>query len=174
MLTPGGHRRFAAADVDQLTHRRHAIRKFGPVERIWATHAMELTRKAIMERGSQAGLRDYDDAERAQHREMGQQLMRITAEYITAAVEDDGLLARAREIGQLYGQYAQTHGSGLTEALRASMFFRDTLVASALELPENVRIPAASQKRMLERINTVINEVQLGVADLFDAKSDTR
>ena len=48
MLTPGGHRRFAASDVDHISKRRRTTRRLGPVERIWANHALELTRQKLM------------------------------------------------------------------------------------------------------------------------------
>jgi hypothetical protein len=48
------------------------------------------------------------------------------------------------------------------------MFFRDTLVAAAVDLPANVRIPPASQLDMVRRISKVLNTAQLGVAEAWD------
>lgn len=174
MLTPGGHRRFADSDVARLGGRRHAVRGLGPVERIWAKEALERTRQAVSARqDDDSWLKHYDAASRDRNRLLGQQLMMITMRYLTDEFEDPSLVVEARTIGRQYGQNARTLGLSLTAALQASMFFRDTLVAAAVELPENVRIPPASQLEMLKRINAVLNTAQLGVAEAYSDEKDT-
>lgn len=168
MLTPGGHRRFAASDISHMSESRHSVRRLGPVERIWANQALEHTRREIMGQRADNWLDRYDDKSRDEHRRLGQHLMALTLQYLTAEDDSDDLLAEAGRIGNQYGESARRMGLPLTVALRASMFFRDTLVSAAILLPENVRIPPGSQARLLERINTVLNTVQLGVAEEFD------
>lgn len=168
MLTPGGHRRFAASDVAQLAARQQAHRRLGPVERLWAGQALEKTREEIASRQDSRWLQQYDEGARRQHREMGQELMSITLDFLTSEEEDDALIQKAREIGLRYGRNARQYGLSMSDALRASMFFRDTLLAAAVQLPKNVRIPPDSQMRLLNRINQVLNTVQLGMAEIFE------
>jgi excisionase family DNA binding protein len=168
-LTPGGHRRFAASDVRHIAARRHAVRKVGPVERIWADQALAMARKQLGAQESERWLQRHDGGARDRHRQMGQQLMGLILEYLTA--EDDGgpQLEQARKIGARYGETSRGLGLPLTDVLRAAMFFRDTLTTSAIQLPDNVRIPIESQVRLVTRISRIINEVQLGVADAYAA-----
>ena len=168
MLTPGGHRRFAASDVAALAERRHSIRRFGPVERIWAEKALSRTREMLSSAQDDRWLQRYDTDARDKHRRLGQELMMLTQEYLTTEDDDEAMIGRARDIGQQYGRHAKTLGLAVTQALRASMIFRDALVSTAVRLSENVRIPAASQARLLDRINHVLNAVQLGVVESYD------
>ena len=168
-LTPGGHRRFAASDVRHIATRRHAVRRVGPVERIWADQALALARKQLAAQESERWLQHYDGGARDRHRRMGQQLMGLILEYLTAEEDDGPQLGHARTIGAQYGEASRSLGLPLTDALRAAMFFRDTLTASAIQLPDNVRIPTESQVRLVARISRVVNEVQLGVADAYTA-----
>lgn len=174
MLTPGGHRRFAASDIAEMSESRHSVRRLGPVERIWANQALEHTRRQIMGRRNDQWLERHDERTREHHRRLGQNLMSLTLQYLTAEDDSDELLVEARRIGNQYGASARSMGLRLTDALRASMFFRDTLVSTAVLLPENVRIPAGSQARLLERINAVLNTVQLAVAEEFDSTGAAR
>jgi excisionase family DNA binding protein len=167
MVTPGGHRRFAASDVDNLGERRHHVRRIGPVERIWADHALKRTREAIMAQQGEPWLKEQDEAAREQNRILGQQLMAVTMRYLIAEGEDEGLLNEARSIGREYGRSARKTGLPIIDALQASMFFHDKLLAAAVELPDNVRIPPSSQLQMLNRINRVLNTAQLGVAGAY-------
>ena len=98
---------------------------------------------------------------------MGQQLMGLILEYLTAEDDDGPQLTQARKIGAQYGEASRELGLPLVDALRAAMFFRDTLTTSAIQLPDNVRIPTGSQVRLVTRINRIVNEVQLGVADAY-------
>jgi excisionase family DNA binding protein len=167
MLTPGGHRRFADSDVDHLGGKRHTVRGLGPVERIWAREALERTRQAITARHDDSWLKRHDAAARERSRVLGQHLMMITMRYLTEESENEGLVVEARTIGRQYGESARGLGLSLTSALQASMFFRDALVAAAVDLPENVRIPPASQLDIVKRISKVLNTAQLGVAEAY-------
>jgi excisionase family DNA binding protein len=167
MVTPGGHRRFAHSDVTHLGERRHTVSRVGPVERIWANHALTRTREAIMAQHGESWLEEQDGAGRDRNRLLGNQLMVVTMKYLIADEEDEGLLVEARSIGHQYGHSARETGLPIVVALQASMFFHDKLLAAAIELPDNLRIRPSSQLRMLSRINKVLNTAQLGVAGAY-------
>jgi len=168
-LTPGGHRRFAASDVRHIAARRHAVRKVGPVERIWADQALAAARQQLAAQESERWLKQHDGGARDRNRQMGQQLMALILDYLTSDDDDGPQLEQARIIGAHYGDASRDLGLPLTDALRAAMFFRDALTTSAVQLPENVRIPTGSQVRLVMRINRIVNEVQLGVAGAYAA-----
>jgi excisionase family DNA binding protein len=168
-LTPGGHRRFAASDMRHIAARRHAVRKVGPVERIWADQALAAARQQLVAQEGERWLKQHDGGARDRNRQMGQQLMGLILEYLTADEDDGPQLEQARTIGAHYGHASRDLGLPLTDALRAAMFFRDALTTSAVQLPENVRIPTGSQVRLVMRINRIVNEVQLGVAEAYAA-----
>ena len=168
-LTPGGHRRFAASDIRHIAARRHAVRKVGPVERIWADQALAAARQQLAAQESEPWLKQHDGGARDRNRQMGQQLMALILDYLTSDDDDGPQLEQAHTIGAHYGHASRDLGLPLTDALRAAMFFRDALTTSAVQLPENVRIPTGSQVRLVMRINRIVNEVQLGVAGAYAA-----
>lgn len=168
MLTPGGHRRFAASDVEHLSERRQTVRRVGPVERIWAEQALARTREELMAHSSDPWLERYDEETRDQHRMMGQKLMTVTQQFLTADDGIEALTEQAHVIGCEYGRYGIRQNQRLVDVLQASMFFRETLLAATVDLPENVRISAGSRALLLSRINAVLNTVQLGIVEVYD------
>ncbi len=60
-------------------------------------------------------------------------------------------------------------GLSLTEALEATMFFRDTVVETAIQLPRSTRKRSEANIRLLRRINRFMNSVQLAIAECYDA-----
>lgn len=168
MLTPGGHRRFAQSDIDQFAQNRHGLRRLSGIEQVWADRALTVTRQEIVAHRDAPWMITFDEATREQNRVMGRQLMALTLQYISNG-DDDRLIDEARRIGAAYGRTCQQIDMPLTDALQASMFFRDTMIESALQLPENVNIRPEANVRLLRRINTLLNAVHLAIAEVYDA-----
>lgn len=167
MLTPGGHRRFSTAVIAQFSQQRRTLSE-GSIETTWADQALTQTRQEIVVRGNQqTWITTMDDAARTQYRILGKQLLGLTMQYLSD--ENGGeILKEAANIGHQYGEIGLHARLPLTEALEASMFFRDMLMETALQLPENTRIKPDANMRLLRRINTLLNTVQLGIAEVYD------
>lgn len=168
MLTPGGHRRFAASDLVTFANERHGLRHVNDLEQMWASAALTQTRQEITTHQDEHWLATFDEDVRTRHRQLGQRLMGLTLRYLS---EDDGepLLQEARQIGEEYAQIALDASMPLTEAVEAAMFFRDTLVETALHLPEDTHVRPEASLRLLRRINRLLNVVQLAIAEVYDA-----
>jgi excisionase family DNA binding protein len=166
MLTPGGHRRFAADDVAQFAQRQRSPHS-GEIESGWADQALVQARQGLVVHRTQPWITTFDDDARHQYRVLGRQLLGLTMQYLSDENGGD-ILEEAAHIGQRYGEIGIQAGLPLTEALEASMFFRDMLMETALQLPENTHIKPEANVRLLRRVNTLLNVVQLGIAGVYD------
>lgn len=167
MLTPGGHRRFAARDLARFAEerrRRHGVQN---LTEVWADHALSETRRELVVHRDDQWLMGFDEQARDRHRALGRQLMGLTLRYL-AEENGEHLLQQARDIGQQYGELSLAAARPLSEALRASIFFRDTLVETALNLPDNIHVRPEATLRLLRRINALLNTVHLAIAEVFD------
>jgi excisionase family DNA binding protein len=169
MLTPGGHRRFATSEIAKFSQQKRNYH-LQNIETEWANHALTQTRQEITVRQDQPWITTFSDAARTQYRILGRQLLGLTMQYLSN--ENGGeILEEAANIGRQYGEIGLQAKLPLTEALEASMFFRDMLMETALQLPENARIKPDANVRLLRRINTLLNTVQLGIAEVYDDSS---
>jgi len=169
MLTPGGHRRFAAADLTNFAEERRKLQNADDLEQLWADEALSQTRQEITVHQDTRWLATFDEEARARHRILGQQLMGLTMRFLAGEEDDDNLLEQARQIGREYAHIALETELPLTDALRAAIFFRDTLVETALHLPENAHVRPQVSMQLLRRINTLLNAVHLSIAEEYDA-----
>jgi hypothetical protein len=61
----------------------------------------------------------------------------------------------------------------LTDTLQASIMFRDAMIETALQLPENLHIRPENNLRLMRRINTILNTVHLAIAEVYDAANNS-
>ncbi|NJN17349.1 MAG: helix-turn-helix domain-containing protein [Oscillochloris sp.] len=169
-ITPGGHRRFARSDIEALAARR-PLSNFA-IGSTWATKALAQTRSDLAAPSNRpAWMAHLGDEDREGWRRIGQQLMGIVLRYLHSTVEDHSLLAEARNVGTNYAILAQRAGMPLTAALQAALFFRDSLVDAAMDMPGETRMRPDESALLLRRISKVANEVHLAVAAGYEEAS---
>lgn len=173
--TPGGHRRFPASEVARLkrgTDRKTedgAFRGRELEERALATTRADL--KHVKADWAQST--GKDDLE--EKRVLGRRLMGLLMQYVGADQVEDGdgvgdgdeILDEARVVARIYAKGIVAAGVPLSEALRATHFFKDHILESAVVLPEAAgRRPEANQ-RMFRRLNAFLNEIQIVIAEAY-------
>jgi excisionase family DNA binding protein len=169
-FTPGGHRRFALADVEALSEGQP--RHKDALAATWARRAVVQARTSS--RGSDdmpSWLANLDEAERERWRMVGVQLMGVVLRYINALPDEQTvLLDEARSIGAEYATHALHSRLPLSTALEVALFFRDSLVDAALSMPEQANIRAEASARLLRQISQVLNVVKLAVVAGYEAR----
>ena len=168
MLTPGGHRRFLVSDIERFAAERRRVKVVSNLEQVWADGALTQARKEIVRHRNEHWLAVFDEKDREHKRQLGRRLLGLMLQYVSISAGGDELIQQAQAIGRDQAESALTLGLPLVEALQATLFFRDLLVESALNLPELANIRPGANLRLLRRINTMLNAVQLAVADTYD------
>ncbi len=165
-LTPGGPRRFAAADVECFADRHQQARALPAPEQRWAAQALDRTRKEIATHHDAHWLRAGSEIEHEAQRVLGRRLMAVIFQYVSTKNGEE-LLVEARAIGQEYADSNSRLGLTLTEALEAFLVFRDSLAEVALQLPEAATTQPEIHTRLLRRLNSSLNTVQLAMVDRY-------
>lgn len=168
MLTAGGHRRFAMSEVKRFAVERQRSNAVPQTEQVWADHALVHSRQVIQSHRHAQWIEAFDEQERERSRALGRRLMAILLQYISCNKNGSLLLDEARAIGEQYALGAIAHGMTLTTVLEATMHFRDAMFEAAILVPEVTRTSSEASARLLKRINTLLNAVQLSVANAYD------
>ncbi len=168
MVTPGGHRRFAAAEIDRFSEERQRQRVASGIEQIWADQVLDETRRQIGAQRDAPWTSAFTDQQREHKRILGRQLLNITLQYIVLKEGGEELLEGARAIGREHAREGLQTGMPLVEALRIILFFRDMMYKVALDLPEVAYVKAEVNARLLRRIGALLATVELAVAETYD------
>lgn len=170
ILTPGGHRRFPLADLQQFAESRKQLRLASGLEQRWADQALLRTRQEIVGQQQEPWLVAFNETDRQKERALGHRLMGVMLQYVALTEGGDDLLEEAQTIGQAYAATALRLGLSLVEALQAMLFFRDTMVEAAVQMPEAARARPEANARLLRRINRLLNSVQLSIAVVYEQR----
>ena len=168
MLTPGGHRRFASSDVTELMDARRSPDKTEKVAGAWARLAIADVR-ARMEGDDAAWMKRFNDETRDEYRKLGRNLVGLAVKHVAEGADRDSIVSEAQSLGREYARLSKETGLRVSDALRMSMFFRETVVGSALKLSNDFHVRSENESELIRRINLLINNVQLAVVDVYDA-----
>jgi len=169
--TPGGHRRFAEEDLRSLIAKpaltpQRAAGVQVLVQSALGRARLEVTGGRLV---NEPWYRQFDEANKARHRELGRQLMNLLMRYLMLNGEDEedrrvDILKQARRIGDSYGVLAYREGLTLADAMRAFLFFRDFLQESVIQGQQIAGDPLA----LVRQINRYVNEVLLAMVHAFE------
>ena len=131
--TPGGHRRFARADVEAYAfaqNRQQNTAVHLVIQNVMGRARLELHGGKL---DLESWYQQLSDAAKRQHGEIGRHLLNLVIHYLSD--EDDAdLLADLHQIGREYEQLGREHGLSLAQTTRAYLFFREILSDSVYDI----------------------------------------
>jgi len=172
LLTPGRHRRFSIEDIERFAEQRRRLKVITGLEQMWSDQALAQTRIRLDQGQQNQWLAAFDQGEREHKRELGRRMLQVLLKYLSLSEGGEDLLEEARLIGREHAENALGLRLPLAKALEVLFFFRDTMLEAALRLPEAAHVRPEANADMVRRINTVLNEVQLSLAETYDRAKD--
>ena len=179
--TPGGHRRFPAEAVERLRRERASepaggaptdalavVPGAGLAEQAWAEHTVVHTRYEVRGHADAPWNQSLTPSDRAHRRETGRQLVGLLLRHVAGQGDPDARGAEVRRLAWGYALDMKDQGLPISQALRATLFFRDVLTESTAHYPRFEAQPAADQIALLRRVNEFMNEVQLTIAQAYE------
>ncbi len=175
--TEGGHRRipsdaverFIATKDDTSLMAPSAPAVGNPADEAWAEHAAVRTRYEIRSHATATWNQSLSSEERERSRETGRQLMGLLLRHVADHGDAEARGAEIRRIAWSYAVTMQDRGLSLTEALKATLFFRDVLTESTAYHPRFETRDVPDQIGLVRRVNEFMNEVQLTIAQAYEA-----
>jgi excisionase family DNA binding protein len=166
--TPGGHRRFDPSDIQSFLQESRRLRAMGGLQDRLAGQALEQTRREIQHHRSQGGwLPLIPESEREVYRSLGRHLLGLTMQFIGMREGGESLLKEAQRIGLTYAEKSVALGITLRETLETLIRIRDTMVDSALGMPESSLLQPEANQHIFRRLSAVFNAVQLAVIEHY-------
>jgi excisionase family DNA binding protein len=172
--TPGGHRRYAEADLRALVgegprlQERPRVSRQALTDRSLSGYEDDYLR-VMRER---PWFRAYGGATQEEHRRLGRRLVDLAVRYASApaaAADRESLLDEARQIGQQYGRNGAAYGLSASETVEAFMYFRFPVVRAVSGLIEEQGLAARRAIRLYAEINQFLDQVLVSTVQAYEA-----
>ena len=171
--TPGGHRRFAETDIQELlSGRGHDGRRYRELGDL----AVSRIRRQLHRRPAQeaAWYTTVDETSRERLRPLGRRLAALAAEYLGRRTRRAGLLEDARELGREYGRELAASGLPLVQAVEAFIFFRRSLDDATKQASQRHGLSANEALGAREQVISLADQVLVGLIEAYEQRGATR
>ena len=164
--TPGGHRRFAESDVLGLLD-PEPLRPAGA--QVLVQSALGRTRLEVSggKLSEQDWYRRFDETAKAEHRELGRNLLSMVVQYLAQPSDHQAILEDARSLGRSYGECCLVNKLTVTEAVRAFLYFQDLLTDGIIKMSETA-VQNIDLISIYQQINVFIDEVLLAMLGVYE------
>jgi hypothetical protein len=172
--TPGGHRRFAESEVEELLAGRGSD---GPRYRELGDLAVSRIRRQLHSRPAREAswYANVDEASRERMRPLGRKLAALAAEYLgKRSRRRAGLLETARALGREYGHELATSGVPLAHAVEAFIFFRRSLDDATKQASQKQALSAGDALTACQQVTALADQVLVGLTEAYDLASTRR
>ena len=156
MFTPGGHRRFSGIEVESFMRDQSRLKVMYGLEELWAEAALSRTRAEVVSHGDMHWLSSFTDDERERKRQLGRRMMGLLLQFVSLREGGEEIIEEVRAIGREHAENALALGIPSRDALRAALFFRDTVIETAMDLPETTNIRPEANTQLLRRVNEIL------------------
>ena len=171
--TPGGHRRFLAADLRTFLMRastgapelEHAAASNEMLETALVQTRRELLRAPPDENTWYSA---FDDTGRERQRVLGRQLFEYALQYVTRTNLRTDLLPRGRALGEAYADGSLRYNISLLETVRAFQYFRANLLQALTGTGVSPRPLDVDGPRLRQDVDTFLNEVLYGLIEAYE------
>ena len=176
--TPGGHRRFGAADLIAWMDAQQTA-TFAPQTMVLAPETMtlvqnavgiarhEMVRRHVPEEAWWAAFDREDDRERM--RETGRRLLGLAIHYMGRTTNLEPVLHEGRQIGVFYGQQCAQHEISLVDTMQGFFFFRESLLRSTRPGLARRGQYDAEEVRMHRQLRLFLDEVMYACLASYEA-----
>jgi excisionase family DNA binding protein len=172
--TPGGHRRYAEADLRTLVgggprlQERPRVSRQTLTDRSLSGYEDDYLRVAR----ERPWFRAYGTATQEEHRRLGRRLVDLAMRYASApaaAGDRASLLDEARLIGEHYGRNGAALGLTTSEMVEAFMYFRYPVVRAVTALIDEQGLAVKRAIRLYAEINQFLDQVLVSTVQAHEA-----
>lgn len=169
--TAGGHRRLKRAQVQEfLAHQQtmpSSRELLPPPDQAVREIRREISTRPVQE---STWYTQLSDAQRSEQRQIGQRLIGLLLQFVSRSENANEFLAEGTALAREYGSGLKRAGLSASDVARGFLFFRRTILQATYHPGSSHTQGDADGVRLLERINSFMDELLIATLDAYDAE----
>jgi excisionase family DNA binding protein len=167
--TPGGHRRFAEPELQELLAGRASSKSYRELGEL----AITRIRRQLHRRSAQesAWYATVGEESKERLRPLGRRLAALAAEYLRRKSRRSSLLEDARALGREYGKELASSGLPLSQAVEAFIFFRRNLDEATKDASQRHGLAPADAIDACQQVTSLADHVLVGITEAYQGQS---
>ena len=171
--TPGGHRRFAEREIQELmTGKPPESERYRELGDMAVTRIRRQLHRPPAQDASWYTTVDEESRERL--RPLGRKLAALAADYLGRRHRRAGLLDDARDLGNEYGRELAASGMSLAQAVEAFIFCRRSLDDATKQASQRHGLSASDALAACGQVTALADQVLVGLTEAYDGSPGGR
>jgi len=170
--TPGGHRRYKQVEISlwaESNQRPSDIEPEHMMQEVIKTVRMQISEGRLE---SESWYQKLDEDARAQYRMSSRSLFHGLMTYM--ATEGADAESEAYAIGYEYASRAHRYSLNYVDAVRAFLFFRNTLINSVIKVYQESNVPSRQTAQVFGQMYTFTDDILISLLQTFQALNVSR
>ena len=168
--TQGGHRRYRRSEVilwSQSSSKSHTIEPENMMQEVVKNVRMQISEGRLQ---AESWYMKLDEDARSQYRASSRSLFQGLMTYITTRGEEAD--SEAYAIGYEYASRARRYNLNYVDAVKAFLFFRDTLMESVIKVYGESRVPGEQAADMYAKMHRFTDDILISLLQTFQKLED--
>jgi excisionase family DNA binding protein len=172
--TPGGHRRFAADDLQRIQDNTEPpVKQQG--RSLEHLAVARIRRRLQLDKSQRAGwYNTVDEQSRVRFRPLGRRLVALVDECVSKRMRGSRLADEARALGCEYGEELARDGVPLTDSVEAFTFFRRSLDETARQLAHEKHLTADDSAQVWQQVSDLADVVLVAMTAALEGAQPGR
>jgi excisionase family DNA binding protein len=170
--TQGGHRRYKHGEISlwaQSSQKPHEIAPERMMQEVSKSVRMQISEGHLQ---AESWYQKLDEDARTQYRMSGRSLFHGLMTYVATNGADAA--SEAYAIGYEYASRAHRYSLNYVDAVRAFLFFRNTLINSVIKVYQEANVPSGQTAETFGRMYAFTDEILVSLLQTFQTLNTSR
>jgi excisionase family DNA binding protein len=170
--TQGGHRRYKHGEISlwaESNHKPHEIEPERMMQEVIKNVRMQISEGHLQ---AETWYQKLDDDARMQYRMSARSLFHGLMNYVATNGADAE--SEAYAIGYEYASRAHRYSLNYVDAVRAFLFFRNTLIASVIKVYQEANVPSGQTAETFGRMYVFTDDILVSLLQTFQTLNASR
>ncbi len=172
VVTPGGHRRYAAADLLAFTKSTNRPRRRISTQALTEASLSRYRHdKYVTDIRQRPWYGEFDAASLVEYRQRGLTMVSLAVRYISARTEREAILTEACAIAAEYAHESAQHGLGMSDAVQMYLRARTPIIQGVIQFLEGGAVSSTRAGKVFNDVMDFMDRTMVAMMQQYERET---